>query len=118
MGILKSVLVCGDRNWTDKDKIRKRLQDIPRHMEIIVGGARGADRIAEDVAVQLGFSVNIYYAQWDKFGRSAGPIRNREMLDQKPDLVIAFHSNISESKGTRDCVMEAQKRGIPTEIIV
>jgi len=38
------------------------------------------------------------------------------MLDEKPDLVIAFHPNLAESKGTKDCVNEAKRRGIPVEV--
>ena len=56
-------------------------------------------------------------AHWDKYGRSAGPIRNRYMLDLKPDVVIGFSNDIQNSKGTKDCLGEAKKRGIKTILI-
>ncbi len=110
------VLVCGDRNWSDKNAIRSwlsKLQDWG-YTELIEGGARGADTIAKEEATLLHMNRQHFPAQWDKYGKAAGPIRNRAMLDQQPDLVLAFHGDIGSSKGTRDCVNEAIKRGIPT----
>lgn len=97
--------------------VKARLAKLPADTIIVHGVARGADTIAGEVAKKLGMSVEEYPADWKKFGRSAGPIRNRVMLDTKPDLVIAFHNNIEESKGTKDCVTEARRRGIPTEVV-
>ena len=54
-------------------------------------------------------------AEWDKYGRSAGPIRNIQMLDMKPVLVLAFYNKV-ESKGTSHTVTEAKKRRIPVKI--
>lgn len=56
----------------------------------------------------LGFWVEDFPADWERNGRAAGPIRNRQMLDGKPDLVIAFPGG----KGTADMVAEAKRRGI------
>lgn len=112
------VLVCGDRNWVEYDKIRRRLELLPKEDTIIIhGAARGADTIAGIVGYQLNFKVKQFTAQWLKYGKAAGAIRNKEMLDQKPDLVIAFHSNLDQSKGTKNCINEAKRRGIPVEII-
>ena len=117
------ILICGDRNWTDKHKIYNVLDcdkfDLIRSSTIIIHGAcRGADRLAGDCAKELFFKDVIPFpANWAKFGTKAGPIRNREMLDEKPDLVIAFHSNLIKSKGTLDTVMEANRRGIEVWIV-
>jgi hypothetical protein len=111
------VLVCGDRFWTDKDKIRARLAQLPAGTIILHGAARGADSIAAGIAQSLGFEVRAFPADWNKHGKAAGPIRNREMLNEKPDLVIAFHPNLAQSKGTKDTVGEAKRRGIPVELI-
>lgn len=111
------VLVCGDRNWSSWVMVKRRLASLPSDTIVIHGAARGADTIGGEVAKSLGMPVDVYPAQWDKHGRAAGPIRNRQMLDQKPDIVIAFHNNIEESKGTKDCLAEAARRGIATELI-
>ena len=84
---------------------------------VIEGDAKGADKIAGQAARELGIPVQIFPANWARFGAAAGPIRNRQMLDEKPDLVVAFHDHISESRGTADTIKEAKRRGIPVELI-
>lgn len=114
---MMKVLVCGDRHWTDGKAIYDRLQSLPADTTIIEGGARGADRLAAEQAELLGFAVVEIPARWELHGKAAGPLRNSRMLDMQPDLVIAFHSNLSESKGTRNCIGQARDRGIPIEVI-
>lgn len=68
---------------------------------------------------RLDFKTLPYPADWKAFGKGAGPIRNRKMYDaEKPELVIAFHSDItlSASKGTKDMVEYALFRGTICEI--
>ena len=108
--------MCGDRLWTDRDVIERRLKRLPSGTIILHGDARGADRLAGEIAQNLGFEVKTARAEWDR-GKSAGILRNRLMLDQNPSLVIAFHNNIAASKGTGDCVREARRRGITVEIL-
>ena len=111
------VLVCGDRNWTDKSLIHEHLSSITNLELVIEGAARGADRLAGQVASEMGVPVQEFPADWDTFGKAAGPIRNRKMLDLKPDLVVAFYSDISKSKGTKDCIFEANRRGIEVRLL-
>ena len=111
------ILVCGDRNWNDAIPINNALLQYDAKVDIIIhGGARGADSIAGYVAKQLGFQVRVFPANWDLYGRAAGPIRNRQMLNEKPDLVLAFHSDIERSKGTKNMVMIARKAGVRVEV--
>ncbi len=111
------VLVTGDRNWCNKDRIRQVLSTIPNIEFIVEGGARGADTLAREVATDLGIEVREYKADWNKHGRAAGPIRNRLMLyETKPNLVVAFHNNILESKGTRDMVRITRSKDITAHI--
>ena len=111
----KRILVCGDRNWNDSEKIREVLKEYPKESVIIHGGCRGADTIAGNVAKEYGMSVIVFPAEWSKHGLAAGPIRNKKMLDEgKPDLVLAFHSDISSSKGTNNMISQARKKGIET----
>lgn len=110
------LLVCGDRNWQDFQavlrEIRARMPDL-----VIEGEARGADRLAREAAEFLGITVRPFPADWDTHGRAAGPIRNRDMLEQgDPDEVIAFHTDIANSKGTANMVALARKAGIPVTV--
>jgi hypothetical protein len=117
-----TVLVCGDRNWADVEEIRWFLQFLlfefkPEEITIVEGGCRGADRISGGIARSMGMRVFTENADWKKYGKVAGPIRNQLMLDKyKPDLVVAFHDHIEESKGTKDMVNRARTQGFEVKI--
>lgn len=86
---------------------------LPQTTIIITGRCRGADRIAEEEARKLKMPVQTFPANWQKYGRSTGPIRNQEMIDLgKPDIVIAFHNDIKNSRCTKDMVKRAEKAGL------
>jgi hypothetical protein len=71
--------------------------------------------MSAEIAKNMELPVERYPAQWDKFGRSAGPIRNTQMLTEgKPHGVVAFHYCLAKSKGTRNMVEQAKRKGIPT----
>lgn len=108
------VLICGSRTWTDGDIIRERLRTLPVDATIIHGAARGADEMAGRIAEEMGFVVESYPADWDKYGKRAGLLRNLQMLDSKPDVVIAFQ--VGKSRGTQHTIDNARKRQIPTEV--
>jgi hypothetical protein len=109
------VLVCGSRDWTDEDAIADVLAEYaPDYPTIIHGAARGADSIADRVAKTYGYTVKPFAADWYGMGRRAGIIRNLRMLDENPDLVIAFQ--INGSRGTQHTIDEARRRGIPVEV--
>jgi hypothetical protein len=83
--------------------------------EIIHGAAAGADTLAGDWAAERGVPVRLFRANWEKHGRAAGPIRNRQMLDEgKPEIVIAFPGGC----GTRNMVRQAIARCVRvTEVL-
>lgn len=109
------VLVCGSRTWMDYWTIFRRLGELPAEAKIIHGAAKGADSIAESVAQFYGLKVQAYPAAWKTHGKRAGVVRNLQMLDEQPDLVIAFWDG--KSRGTQHTIDEARKRGIPVEVI-
>jgi hypothetical protein len=108
------VLCTGDRDWKNLDLIRAVLSGLKSKDDICIihGAARGADVRCGIAGEELNYSVIEYPANWALHGKAAGHIRNREMLSKKPDLVIAFHNNINESKGTKDMVKISLKAGI------
>ena len=109
------VLICGSRGWTDQAAIWDRLRNLPLDAEIITGGAIGVDTIAKIGADYFGLTSIVFPADWKTHGKAAGLIRNIEMLDQKPDLVIAFWDG--KSTGTAHTITNAEKRTIPVEVI-
>jgi hypothetical protein len=110
------ILVCGSRIWTDRDKIREVLSRFDAEAGVVLmhGGAYGADSIAGDIGAELGFIVEVYPALWNVHGKAAGPIRNIQMLEVGPDLVIAFWD--WRSRGTQHTITQAERRGIKVEI--
>ena len=113
------VLVCGDRDWDDVEFMYDELDKLAdiANPHIIHGAARGADRIAGEWAKSRMVPVRPFPADWDQYGKAAGPIRNQQMLDEgKPDLVMAFHNDIENSKGTRDMVRRARKADIEVKV--
>ncbi len=113
------VLVCGGRDWWNRTLIHDRLALLPKNTLIIEGEARGADTIAKEEALKLGLKVKGYPAEWDKYGKGAGPIRNKQMLHlESPDLVIAFpYPDLKSSRGTLHMVTIAEQYGVRVEVI-
>lgn len=112
------ILVCGCRDWTDRDVIVETLGEfIQFDVKIIHGGASGADAIAAQLAAETSWMTpQIYPADWKRHGRAAGPIRNQQMLDEgKPDLVLAFWDG--RSHGTLDMIKRATVAGVPVRIV-
>ena len=111
------VLVCGSRGWTDVQTIRSELAALPHDTILIHGDAEGADRIGGMVGQELGFQVIACPANWSRYGKKAGIIRNQRMLqDYSPDLILAFPRNLDRSPGTRHTIETAEKAGIAVKI--
>lgn len=104
------ILVCGSRTWEDREMILDALREFEgQDVTVIHGGARGADQMAGEIAESFDFKVQVFLPDWSR-GRQAGFDRNIEMLDEEPDLVLAFRKN--KSNGTTHTINEAHKRGI------
>jgi hypothetical protein len=113
------IIFSGSRNWMNEPIVLDMLKMIISKFEkdqvtIVVGGAKGLDQIAENLAKSLHLKVDVFYADWDLHGKAAGPIRNQKMLDSGADLLVAFPSK--DSKGTRHMIDISQKAGIKTII--
>lgn len=81
---------------------------------VIHGAASGADRLAGEVATEMGIPVEEFPARWNDYGRAAGVIRNQMMLTHgKPDLVLAFPGG----RGTADMVARARKANVPVRVV-
>lgn len=116
------ILVCGDREWVDCSLVRYILwrinEKITTKITIIEGEAEGADKCGKAAAKAFGFDLLKFPANWKRYGRAAGPIRNTEQLNEgKPELCLAFHDNYLKSKGTKDMVNKLVENGVPTALI-
>lgn len=102
------VIVCGGRDFRDRALLNLILNSMDI-TTVIHGAARGADQMAGSWAEAKGIPTVVMPAEWGKYGRSAGPVRNMEMLKCGPDLVVAFPGG----KGTAHMVNAAKKAGVP-----
>jgi YspA, cpYpsA-related SLOG family len=112
------ILIAGDRNWTNNTFIRVILDSLVQQYStftLIHGGARGVDSIAGYIAEHVyKLPVIAFPADWDTHGKSAGIIRNRQMLSEgRPDLVVVIHNNLLGSKGTQNMFYIAGVAKIP-----
>lgn len=118
--MVERILVTGSRDWEDELMIRYALkQYLPPADQWFVptvmhGACRGADKIAAAQALDLGFVVQDFPADWKTHGMKAGVLRNLQMLDCGPDVVLAFRRN--GSRGTTHCIEAAKARGIPVVV--
>lgn len=112
-------MVCGDRHWTDREAIREVLEKLWKegYRVLIEGGADGADKIAGEEGTDLAYVVIEVKANWKRHHNGAGPVRNAVMLTLNPDLVVAFHHDLANSKGTANMVKQARKAGVRLEVI-
>ena len=108
---MKKILVCGGRDYTDRDHVFAVLDGISvisPISAIIHGGARGADALGKAWAETWGIPDFAFPADWSR-GKIAGPARNYRMLvEGRPDLVVAFPGG----KGTANMVGLAKKHGV------
>lgn len=117
---MKRVLVTGSRKYTDKARVEQELLSYAEPLQVIHGGATGADTLADEVAREQGWPDPIVYpvtkAEWTRLGPKAGPLRNQRMYDEtKPDEVVAFP--LADSKGTRGMIEIARRGGTPVKTI-
>lgn len=117
--MIKRIVIAGCRDYTNYDEAKEYIDfcisNIRRENEIIIisGGAKGADALGERYAKENGFAVERYSADWDTYGRSAGPRRNKQMAEVC-DCVICFWDGIS--RGTKTMIEYAKQYGKPVRI--
>jgi len=113
------VLVTGSRDWSDAQVVELLMQDIKRNAGedvVLVSGncPSGADKIAEDIAIKFGWTLELHPAQWKEHGKRAGFVRNAEMVELGADICLAFIKD--ESAGATNTVTKARIAKIPTVI--
>lgn len=112
------VLITGSRSWRDVSTIHealRRVRDRYGRFTLVSGHSpKGADAIAERIAVQLGLPIELHPADWKAHGRSAGFVRNTAMVQLGAEICLAFiHNN---SRGASHTAALAMDAGIPTKV--
>lgn len=113
------ILITGSRDWPDPDLIITALTEYEMSTSVtptLVSGncPTGADAFAEAYASVLGWKIERHPADWNRYGRRAGFLRNKEMVDLGADVCLSFIKN--NSKGASMTTKFAEEAGIPTRI--
>ena len=108
------LLIAGSRNFNDYQLLKKLIK--PENIECIISGcARGADTLAIKYAEEFNIPIEKYPADWNKYGRSAGYIRNKVMVD-KATAVICFWDG--QSKGTQHTITLTKQTNKPIKVVI
>lgn len=114
------IIVCGGVRFNDYADFKSKMDPLVSSYEnvtLVSGHAKGADTLAEKYAAEKGIAIKIFPAEWTKYGKAAGPIRNRVMLDyakEQTPVIVAFWNG--ESRGTGNMIKQAQKAGVECHI--
>jgi hypothetical protein len=107
--------IIGSRNFIDYNFLKEVLEPYKSQINLVVsGGARGTDSLGEKWAIENKIPTSIFFADWETHGKSAGFIRNHEII-KNCDKVIAFWDGVS--KGTGHSITLCSKYNKPYKII-
>lgn len=104
------VIIAGSRDITDFDIIKQAIKDSEfKITEIVSGTARGVDQLGEKYGRINGIKISKFPAKWDKYGRSAGYVRNAQMAKYADALIAVWDE---QSKGTKNMIDIATDSGL------
>ena len=112
------VIIAGGREFKDFTIIKKYCDIFLKDeidIKIVSGGASGADYLGQLYAIGYEYEIKTFPANWFKYGKSAGPRRNKEMAEYA-DMLIAFWDG--ESKGTKNMIKTAKEKGLLVNVII
>lgn len=106
--------IVGTRTFIDYNKFYNTISHIQDMTHIVSGGAEGTDKLAERYARDRNIPITVIKPQWELYGKSAGPIRNRQIVEAS-DVIIAFWDY--SSKGTKSTIDISNKLGKPCYVV-
>lgn len=111
------VIIAGSRQFNNYSHLKNAmdylLSNISDDITIVCGMARGADMLGERYAKEMGYGIDYFPADWDKFGKAAGYLRNEEMADNA-DALVAFWDG--KSRGTKNMIDIARRHNLKVRI--
>ena len=111
------IIIAGGRDFRNYDLLVETmnhlLSNISDDITVVCGKARGADTLGEQYAKEHGYSVRYFPADWDRYGKAAGYIRNTEMA-KNADALVAFWDGVS--LGTHHMIETANAHGLKVRV--
>ena len=108
------IIIAGSREIKNLSILAEAYRSCPFQItEIVSGGARGVDTMGENLAKVLNLPIKRFDASWDKYGRSAGMIRNKEMADYADGLIAIWDG---KSPGTKGMIKLMNKQVKPVHL--
>lgn len=112
------IIIAGSRHFNNYELLKKYcnrvLSNVKEEIEIVSGTAIGADKLGEQYALEMGYKLSRFPADWGTFGKAAGAIRNQEMAEYS-DALIAFWDG--RSRGTLDMINKAKKFKLKVRVL-
>lgn len=109
------LLIAGSRDFPDLELVKEYVKRLPLDTVLINGRARGVDNVARNQAMFQQLVVLDRPADWNKYGKSAGMIRNHEMIDEADEVVVFWDG---KSPGSRDVIEYAKSKDKLTDLII
>ena len=115
---MRRVIIAGGRDFDDNDFLMEVMADLyegvfdPK-IEVVSGGATGADTLGAEWAAIWSLPVRTFPADWEAYGKAAGPVRNQQMAEYA-DVLVAFWDG--KSRGTRSMIQIALNEGLEVHV--
>lgn len=108
------IIIAGGRDIDNWEIVAKAIKESNFDIiEVVSGGARGVDRLGEGFAKLAKLSLKVFSADWNKQGKAAGFIRNRQMAEYADGLIAVWDG---KSRGTKNMIDEMKRLGKPVFI--
>jgi hypothetical protein len=111
------VIIAGSRGFNDYDLLKEKCDYFFQNykdIEIISGTANGADKLGERYAIENGYQLKLFPADWNRYGNSAGFRRNVEMSNHADALVVFWDG---KSRGTQHMIREAKNKKLLLRVV-
>lgn len=114
---MRRLIIAGSREFNDYARLSKVVSCLTRgwgNFEIVSGRCRGADRLGERYAREYGIPLKVFPAEWERYGKGAGPIRNQEMANYATHCIVFLGEN---SRGSKNMVETAKRYKLKVKTI-
>lgn len=117
--MIMKVLVCGGRDYNDYDVLKCVMEKVmdcySAEVKVVISGlAKGGDKLGEKWAEENNIEVEGYRAEWNKYGKRAGWLRNVRMADEgRPNVIVALPGG----RGTKMMIDIGVDRKIDTIVV-